>query len=710
MKSKDKNIEEARVAMERALTPRDKNGLIIPITIASEPEVAFYPVRAPDADGNVTPMWFADEFTDGLTPSDLRYVEGCRFPSQLQPAGIVCEKVVFRNPLYNLSPAQNRALQVRTNPTAALYGSRKLDIVASAENTASEEASLDDLILPSPKGLMIRTAKGDYPLCNFDIKALEHRIVHGKHESEPPRDEFEILVSCKGKERVLRIPASDMDNVVKRIQAAMPMCAVAPTISKAVPSIVNYVRQQLSALDDHHYIQRTGFMEFGNEWVYVEDCATPPNKNVIFDTGRSICVDPALSAADAWRIALDFLNVSTKACLMIPLFLMAHLGPLFNLFEAAGCVPRFVIFLNGRSGSLKTSTVIALFRLFWEQLDAPEANFKDTETALEIKLGEANSHVLVIDDFRPPLTAVAGKQNLEKLESAIRFVGDRISKARSNAELGRAREFRPTGCCVVTGEDTGGSHSSLLRCLVLSISKGDIDGSKLRRYQDNPLLMMTHMRHFLTWCGEKGHYLVKYIRERFEAERQFFQSMFKELRLVDTAATLMVIARILGLYGEACGALQDGTMNVMVRTCCDAVMQAISYSENFSKELNPTCMYLRAFFDLWDNGSILIAPDLNSYVAGKMIGYGNGDTVWLHHRELHAKVKKYWQRFDVLFPLSPEKTAEHLADAGLIEVSYETRDGGTKRLFSKKSSLPSRPRLMVLNAVLARQYLERETE
>lgn len=710
MKSKDKDLEEARAAMARALAPRDKNGLIIPISFANEPEVAFYPVRAPDADGNVKPMWFVDEFANGQTPPDLRYEEGCRFPGPLPPDGLVCEKVVFKNPLYNLSPTQHHVLQHLAPPTAAPNDLRQSDTVVPTEITVSKEVSLYDLILPSPKGLMVRTAKGDYPLCNFDIKVLEHRIVHGKHESEPPRDEFEILVSCEGKERLLRIPASDMDNAVKRIQAAMPMCAVAPTISKAVPSIVNYVRQQLSALDDHHYIQRTGFMEFGNEWVYVEDCAMPPNKNVIFNTGRSICVDSALSAADAWRIALDFLNVSTKASLMIPLFLMAHLGPLFNLFEAAGCVPRFVIFLNGRSGSLKTSTVIALFRLFWEQPNAPESNFKDTETALEIKLGEANSHVLVVDDFRPPLTAVAGKQNLEKLEAIIRFVGDHISKSRSNAELGRAKEFRPTGCCVVTGEDTGGSHSSLLRCLVLSISKGDIDGNKLRRYQDNPLLLMTHMHHFVTWCGKHGHQLIAYIKERFQAEREFFQSSIKELRLVDTAATLMVTARILGLYGKACGMLQEDSMNTLARTCLDAIEKAVAYSESYSKELNPVCMYLTAFFELWNHNEISIAPSIDGYVSGKTIGYGDGDLVWLHRQELYAKVRRYWQRFDTLFPLSLEKTSEHLADAGLIEVNYETRGEGTKRLFIKKSSLPSRPRLMVLNAVLARQYLERETE
>ena len=42
----------------------------------------------------------------------------------------------------------------------------------------------------------------------------------------------------------------------------------------------------------------------------------------------------------------------------------------------------------------------------------------------------------------------------------------------------------------------------------------------------------------------------------------------------------------------------------------------------------------------------------------------------------------------------------------MIAVSYENRDSGTKKLYTKKSSLPNRKRMMVLDIERAMSYLE----
>ena len=67
---------------------------------------------------------------------------------------------------------------------------------------------------------------------------------------------------------------------------------------------------------------------------------------------------------------------------------------------------------------------------------------------------------------------------------------------------------------------------------------------------------------------------------------------------------------------------------------------------------------------------------------------------------------KYKNICRTLFPLSAKQLNVHLADAEVIAVSYENRDSGTKKLYTKKSSLPNRKRMMVLDIERVMSYLE----
>jgi len=376
---------------------------------------------------------------------------------------------------------------------------------------------------------------------------------------------------------------------------------------------------------------------------------------------------------------------------------------MYTLFQAAGLAPEFVIFLNGQTGSLKTAVVQVLFRLFKELPETPEATFRDTKAALEVKIGAACNRVLVVDDFQPAVTAAAGRDNLDKLEHIIRLFGDGIAKSRSNAELGRAKEFKPAGCCVITGEDTGGSQSSLLRCLVLSIKKGDIDGAKLKFYQDNPQILQTHFFHFLQWCGANGDAIVEFLKQNFQSEREFFARVVREPRQADIGATLMLTARILLHYAEHTLALSTVSVQTEWR---DAIVELLRYSEEQSRELDPALMYAKALLDLQAAGKIHIAPSQSDYTPGHHIGFAKEGCWWLFPKEAYTNVVRYWREEGTLFPLKAEKVHALLCKEHLIESSKENRKGREKILYTKKSTLEGRPRMLVLRVEQAREYVE----
>lgn len=699
-------LKKAKLAMEMAWMPRTKEGLISPMEdLRGSPEQLLYPAvkRTEEHDG--PGMFFYEDYADGKIPDYLIYVPGHEKPGK----GPFQERVVYDDPLLNLPYDRWRQVMVPQNRLKKL----EADQVRIRNEAPGEIYDTPNLALgykeegfrlePRSDGLFLLDGNGQTRFSNFTLSIRESRYLHERGKS--PVQELQLEVQCGGRTHTLVVNCKELDNIGRSIQQKIPNAIIGVSLSKTAALLTNYVRSMIEYAPVKHVYHHTGFEHISGQWVYVHDGAALISSDVKFRTGFCIGCDPYTSPETAFRNAMGILQLSLKETLMVPLMLEAHLAPLFQLFDQAGHVPRFVVFLNGTTGSLKTSMSMCIFRLFQQQRVSPEANFTDTETALEVKLASTHSRVLVVDDFQPPVTASAGKTKLERLEMIIRFVGDRIGKSRSNCELGLVEQRPPSCCCLVTGEDTGGSHSSLLRCLVLRLRKGDIDGPRLKRFQDDPLLLQTHFYHFLAWCGQRGESIIRMIQDEFDSQRQLFSQVIKEPRLIDTGATLRITANILLQYGAEIGAVSN------VEQVCEQWTQslcgALQLSEEYSHSMDPLAMYLQALFDLNQSGKLAIAPCEESYVSEKFFGYKAGDYWWLHARSVFPYIVRYWNEFGVRFPLSVGKITELLAHHGLIEMDHETRNGKIKILYSKRSSLAGRPRMLVLNAPAAKIYIEK---
>ena len=594
----DDEKEQALQNYESALVPRTEDGLIVPMVFQGDrTRELFYPHFRTDGE-TIDPMVFLEEWVNGIPPGKLEYLPG------IQPAGFTpddpeyLDRIIYKDPVFNLPFGQQLLLR---EAEESLRKGKKMKVVVkrgdeilcqSGEADKGEEkpellldsgrksSSDQPIVVPLPSGEM-RCKIGDkeVTLANFSVKAVEHQIWLRPDRPKEGESKFVMRLLTQGKTQDILLGVRDIENVIGVIQRKTPECYVNPSVGKAQILVSNYIRDQLGSLPERLYIGKSGFIKIHETWVFAHDGAILPNPDVVFRTGRTIARKPEMTPKEAFQAAMGFLEVSGKDAMIIPLFLVAHLSPMFNLFSAAGHIPRFVTFLSGRTGSMKTSLSLALFRLFQEQLSSPEASFKDTETALEIKLGEGNGKVILLDDYRPPVTAQDGKANLAKLESVVRAAGDRIGKSRSNPELGKAQEFLPSSCVVVTGEDLGGSQSTQLRMMILTISKGDVKGEVLKRYQDDPLLISTHMFYFLEWAGQHAAHIIAFISEAIQTDRNNTAGAFKEARTADNAILLAMTARLLHLYGEAINAFEPGMDQVFLNRLLNAVGKAGQESE-----------------------------------------------------------------------------------------------------------------------------------
>lgn len=720
--------EELHLAIQecnKLLTPRDKDGHIVPVTFMdSDPEELCYPCFTPDEQGCFSPIIDLREILEGKIPQGLTYVPGIQEKPLDTSDPNYLSSIRYSDPVYHLPPRDQHLLRQakRRNAMAVqiMRNGQVQNAVQELEKKQESPGGVTDLVqvgttakwevFPDTSGRLIcRSGEKEYLLTNFSVRAVEHRVLLRSGNNEQTEHRYIIEVSAKGNNATISLAVKDIDNILAVIQRKLTMCYLSPEVMKGQALLSNYVREQLFSLPERLHICTSGFLRVNGRWVFAHDGANIPGSNVVFETGRTIVRDDRISPQAAFRNAAEFLTVSDKSTLIVPLWLVAHLSPLFNLFSEAGHIPRFVTFVSGRTGSMKTSVALSLFRLFQEQSASPEASFKDTLTALELKLGEGNGKVILVDDYRPPVTSQEGKENLTKLESVVRAAGDRIGKSRSNSELGKAKEFLPTSCVVITGEDLGGSQSSQLRMLILPIMKGDIKGPVLKRFQDDPLLLSSHMYNFLCWAGERGDEIIRFIKDSFQLKRDSLLGVLKEARLVDTAAILMITAGIVHQYGKEIHAFAPGTDVNILYQWEQAILQAAIESERISRVQNPVAMYLRALFDMMAQKEICIAEDIGSYQAGVHSGYRKDGELWLWTSMIYSRVTKYWVKLGVAFPLSCEKTNEHLFSAGLIKGSREKRsDGREKLLYGCKSAISGRPRLLVLREELARSYLENE--
>lgn len=705
-------------AMEDALAARTPQGGPIPIALEGQMQRAKIPVFDDPLPGQpFNPIVTPADFAGGRTPEDLHYVDGY-VTAERGPDGKLCTKYVFDDPVRNLTPGDRALLelgrQMQTAPAllpppeGQPNQERPPEKDKVKKEKAEDEVSFSDgfhavVDDPNKDGLSL---KGRAQFTNFKVRAREARTILGKREGEEPRIEYLLEVQCGGITKTITLAPHELDNAVKVIQTELPSCIVLPGVQKAHIYISNYIRQQLLNIPQKLYVQRTGFHRINNTWVFAHDHADPPDPNTVFDTGRYIPNCPGISDALACRDSLSWLEISSRDELVIPMYLISFLSVLFKLFQEAGYTVRFLTAVTGRSGSLKTSTTMACYRLYNDDDLTPKASYKDTETALELKMASANGASLVIDDYHPEVTGDRSQNQRGKFESVLRFIGDNLTKSRSNTRLGHAAEFRPSACIVTTAEDLSGSQSALLRCLILRVGLGDINGKKLRRFQENPLLLSSMMYRFASWAGTHGDEIVEMLRRSFP--RRAFEGVVTELRLVDTGATLLATAQIVAAYLQSAGAMDSIEAQQFMERCRKAITAAIVASEAMSRDANPVVMYLEAFHALAERGEIRLADNMKAYSAEHHDGYLENGTpnAWIDGKAVYAKVRYYYAKLNTTFPLSETQMAVHLGDAGLISITYETRNGSQKKLYSRKSSLPSRKRMQVIDLERAMAYLE----
>lgn len=259
-----------------------------------------------------------------------------------------------------------------------------------------------------------------------------------------------------------------------------------------------------------------------------------------------------LGSKEIFQNMIGMMDICKTRAASTELLLFVHTAMLATLFEKAGHKISFLFGISDVTNSRKTSMALALAKVFGR--DEPSGLKADAQFAIatrggiETTLGMYKDAPVLIDDFKPGSNRQEQREMDCKLDELARFYGDGVEKRRMTEFLpDKVKRFFPIyGGCVLTMEIVTGVLSSISRMFITEISVNEVDNEKLKFYQDDLLILPTHLYDFLSWVTERFDEIIVCISDKFKKFRGEYR--FEVARYGSMYSTFKITSLLISEY------------------------------------------------------------------------------------------------------------------------------------------------------------------
>ena len=369
--------------------------------------------------------------------------------------------------------------------------------------------------------------------------------------------------------------------------------------------------------------------------------------------------------------------------ILLTLLAFAFLTPLNHFLKLAGCEPKFVVFLTGKTGSRKSS-LAALILSFFGRFTGTELplSFRDTVNSILHHTFALKDVLTCIDDFHP-----AGRQEETKLTASaqgiMRAYGDRSGRGRLRADASPMEARPPQGNAIITGEfppDIG--ESGTARYFGLELHDGDVNLDELTFYQHRAVegVLQRCMYGYLEWLkasalrdAETEERFTAFLKSEFEEKRTAFQKsgILCHGRVPEAVALLQMGMDMLLAYLELKGELEKELCDEVKRRFQKLLYQLAARQAESITQDKPTHKFIRKFYALMESGKVCVL-DKNrpcDFVPQSCVGYEDDEFLYLHSEVIHKEVRKLCDELGESFTISQKSLLKALAEEGFIETA-----------------------------------------
>lgn len=525
-------------------------------------------------------------------------------------------------------------------------------------------------------------AEENEDLTNYVIKPVEKRSYIDRDGKEiKAREEIVCNISIdNSRPQQFLILTREIRRLTTVIGERFSNAALNYNIKKADKIVENRFRDATKGIPVMKYYVDYGWQRIDGSMVYVHDSITV-SSDKIFLTGMNLPYHK-LTGEQVGQIFFDAYSLYAEKGPLSTMLAFSMLGVLYRLFEEAGYAPHFLLFINGKTGSMKTTLSKILFIQLTDEAhrDTPRRIDADTVVSFErgIVLGGRDT-VTLIDDYAPAKTSRQKDNNEEKLERIIRMVGDRSTRSRSNTSLEDCRGEGVKGVVVLTGELTGKGLSSNLRCFYCGISRECVNESMVTRFQNEPYRYTTLIQNFALFISGSWTSIIDYIKGSFQQERELVGKRLSERRLIDSAGVLRITCEIIRKFLLQYCRRSHFEVDGMIDEMKSGVLMMAYASEAFSLEESLAVRFAKIIDQLLQSKRLNVLSKRPTEDDIAFIdGFFEADYYYFLPENLYGEIKKVFSASNMYLPLNMDEMVKTLFEEGIIT---PTPNGAGKRTY-----------------------------
>ena len=435
----------------------------------------------------------------------------------------------------------------------------------------------------------------------------------------------------------------------------------------------------------------TGWKKINGEWHFL----LPGNSNInVVLNGKlqHYCgadVDDLYDLIDAYNL---YEKPPASSLIIHPLIAFAFLTPLNEFLKQAGCMPKFVLFLTGRTGTRK-STLAALFLSFFGQFTSSDLpmSFRDTANSIIANAFTLKDVLTCIDDFYPSDNTEMKKLNATA-QTVMRAYGDRTGRARLRSDSTLMESRPPQGNAIITGElspDVG--ESGTARYFSLELKEEDVDLGSLSVCQSEAAdgAYRRTMYAYTEWL--KRRYLcddshVEKLKDKLlnwhkiDRNDYYHHNQTCHGRLPETVACLMIGMRFfLQFLKENCVIKQEDQEVELELFRKELYALADLQSESVEQD-KPANIFIRKLYALMESGVIVLKRkgEPGEYTPSFHSGLEDDTYLMIHPDSVHRQVKKLCSDAGEAFPYTMRAIMKALVEEGIAEPGKDSTTRVTK--------------------------------
>ncbi|WP_432291623.1 hypothetical protein [Clostridium baratii] len=528
------------------------------------------------------------------------------------------------------------------------------------------------IVIGEDEHLYLNTYAGEIDICNFNV-FVEKIIIEDDGLNQSRKYKLICVLENLVEEKVIILEPSDLNNS-NWIKNKLGIKYYLGSDYNAYKYLDKYISESAKFVREEIEYKQVGWKNINGKYVYLHGKGAIGCDDFNIHGNKEYCIDTKNYKIEyILKYSLLLSKISHNDEKSIFMFVYAHLAVLKELFSLAGAEPKFVLWIYGLTGSMKTSVSKIFFNLFNRSKDIKiPATFKDTPSDLEIKSFEYKDSSLLIDDYHPASSYTEKKDMESKASNILRMYGDGISKGRANKNMQKQKVYPPRGLCVITGEDFIGGESTIARYVGIEVNRNEFNKEILEIHQKEPLIFSTYMNYFIEWISYNFENIKWYIKDKFYKMRYCYKDEFNHPRLGEAYSILSITIDIIFMYFQY---LKYNNELLKKEEWSQKIIDVIRTHEKNNFNEDPAVMYLIALKQLICSGQVKVNSIKDDSKNSYLIGFEDEEKYYLIPKIAFEKIKKFWKGQGIEFPLGENAIRKALENINAIEVSKEINSG-----------------------------------